>query len=137
VPGDNDSINVSIGGNVVGPIAVGKNITQTQAGRDATVLTATERQELDDAFATLRAQIAAAAPSETRDAALAQVAELEQAVNDPEPDPSRLQRVARWFARNLPTMGAAVATVLIHPVVGKLVGAAGDAAVRELGLDDS
>ena len=48
-----------------------------------------------------------------------------------EPDLTTAQYVGRWFARNLPRLAGAVTGVVIHPIVGKLVGAAGDALVAE------
>jgi hypothetical protein len=42
-----------------------------------------------------------------------------------------VQYVGRWFRKNVPALAGAVASIVIHPIVGKLVGAAGDALVAE------
>jgi hypothetical protein len=124
--GGGDHISGYIGGNVSGQVAIGKDIAQTQ-----TVLTAAETTELAQAFADLRSQVAAQAPPEQRQAALERVDELEQAVHKEKPDLTTMEYVRKWFGDHLPGMAGAVAGLVVHPVVGKLVEAAGDAVVAE------
>lgn len=135
MPSDRDRISAKVSGSVQGPVAIGKDIIQTQTARDMTVtVSEAERAQVREAFAALRVQVAEQAPEERRSAALSRVEELEEAVVGAEPDPTTVQLVARWFARQLPTLATAVGTVLVHPIVGRIMGAVGDAAVRELGL---
>ena len=71
-------------------------------------------------------------PAAERVAALGRVTELEQATLAGEPDVTTMRTVGRWFRTNLPKLAGSVTGVLVHPIVGKLVGAAGDALVAEL-----
>ena len=71
------------------------------------------------------------APPEKKDAALERVDELEEAITAQEPDLPTMEYVKRWFVRNLPDLAGAVTSVVVHPIVGKLVEAAGDALAAE------
>ena len=73
----------------------------------------------------------ATAPAEQHAAALERIDELEQAVVADEPDLTTLQYVRKWFGKNLPKLAGSVTGLIIHPVVGKIVEAAGDLAVRQ------
>ena len=42
-----------------------------------------------------------------------------------------IEYVKRWFTRNVPRLAGTVTGVIVNPLVGMLVGAAGDAVVRE------
>jgi len=48
-----------------------------------------------------------------------------------EPDLTTMEYVKKWFVKNLPALAGSVTSLVVHPVVGKLVTAAGDAAVAE------
>jgi hypothetical protein len=91
-----------------------------------------ETQQLRDAFAGMRAQVAEQAPPEQRAEAVAQAGELEKAVVAKEPDPSRVCKALRWFRDHVPQLVGTVSGVLVHPVVGKVVAAAGDAIAAEV-----
>ncbi len=126
-----DSISASISGNVSGgQVGVGKNIAQNQTVGSAAISTE-ERAQLQTAFKELAAEVEAQAPPERRAAAVERVAELEQAVLADEPDVTTIQYVGRWFRNNLPQLAGAVVGIVVNPIVGKLVGAAGDALVAE------
>lgn len=94
-------------------------------------MTPDERAQLREALAGLRAQIAAQAPPEHAAGALAHVNELEQAIGADEPDVTTIAYVKDWFGKHLPGLAGSVVSVVVHPVVGKLVAAAGDAAVAQ------
>ncbi len=112
-------------------MAVGNDNAQTQTVTTTTV-TQAELAELQRLLAALKEQVVVAdVPAADRVAALAHVAELEQATLADEPDVATIQRVGRWFGSNLPALVGSVAGLVIHPIVGKLVGAAGDALVAE------
>ncbi|HEV2059497.1 MAG TPA: hypothetical protein VGR11_09075 [Solirubrobacteraceae bacterium] len=130
-PPAGDAISANISGNISGgQVAVGKDISQNQTVGTAAI-TNEELAQLRTAFTELAAEVEAQAPPERRAAAVERVAELEQAVLADEPDVTTIQYVARWFRSNLPQVAASVVSIVVHPIVGKLVGAAGDALVKE------
>lgn len=133
--GDAISGSVDVTGSASGQIAIGKGIEQRQALGDAAVaaLTEAEREQVRLAFAQLRAQVAAGAPAEQRGAAVERVEELEAAVFAEAPDLTTIQYVARWFRRNLPGLAGTVASVVVNPLVGRLVQVAGDRLVELVG----
>jgi hypothetical protein len=94
-------------------------------------VTEAELAELRDAFAALRAEVQAAAPPEVQAAAVEWVQELEAAVTAAEPDLTTVEYVRTWFVKHLPRRAGSVVGLVVHPIVGRLVEAAGDAAVGE------
>ena len=132
-PSQGDHITSSVGGSVHGQMAVGKNIHQTQVGGGAAALSAEERAELADVFEQLRRHVASEAPGDLQRPAAERVDELEEALTAEEPDLTTIQYVKRWFARNVPKLAGAVAGLLVHPLVGRVVEAGGDALVEEFG----
>jgi hypothetical protein len=127
-----DVIRAVISGDVSGQVAVGKGITQTQTvGGARPEVTEAELAELRQALADLKARVEAEAPPEKKEAALERVEELEEAVTAEEPDLTTMEYVKRWFVKNLPGLAGTVTSVVVHPIVGKLVEAAGDALAAE------
>ncbi|MBD2676952.1 MULTISPECIES: hypothetical protein [Nostoc] len=129
--GDNISANIS--GGVSGQVAVGKQISQ-----DQTITSVPQPEVTEDDLAVLRrllanvkGQVESEAPPEKKEAALQRVVELEEAVTAKQPDLDTMAYVKKWFIKNLPSLSGAVTGVVIHPIVGKLVGAAGDALADE------
>lgn len=129
-PTDGQSITATIGDVRGGQIAVGNQIVQSQTVAQAPVTDA-ELGELRDMFEALREQVLADVPPHRVSAALERVEELEQATFAEQPDVTTMAYVGRWFGKNLPRVAGAVTGLVIHPIVGKLVGAAGDALVAE------
>ncbi len=125
-----DSISVHIEGDVSGQVAAGEHITQTRhtggAGPTAEELAAL-RQEL----AALKSLVAAQAPPEQQQPALARVDELAEAVTAEKPDLTTMEYVTRWFGKHLPALAGAVTSIVVNPIVGKLVEAAGDALAND------
>jgi hypothetical protein len=126
-----DTISANISGGVSGQVAVGKHIAQHQTV-SAADLSDDELAQLRQAFADLRADVAAQAPPERQAAAAERIEELEQAVLAEEPDTTTIAYVGRWFKTNLPALAGAVTSIVIHPLVGRIVGAAGEAIAAEL-----
>ena len=124
-------ITSNITGDVSGQVAVGTDIEQRQSVGGSAEVSEAEIAELRQQLTALQSRVAAEAPVEKREAALERVAELEEAVINPEPDLTTMEYVKQWFARHLPSLAGAVTSVVVNPIVGKLVGAAGDAAVSE------
>jgi uncharacterized membrane protein YgcG len=122
-----ESVNTTISGDVSGQVAVGHHIAQTQAiGVTRPELTQEDLAQLHQILADLKAQVAAEAPADTKDAAIERIDELETAVTAKEPDLSTMEYVRNWFGKNAPKLAGAVTSVVIHPIVGKAVEAAGD-----------
>lgn len=127
-----DTIRATIAGDISGQVSVGNYNTMTQTINKAKPeVTEAEVAELRHMFTDLKVRIAAEAPPEKREAALGWLGELEEAVNASEPDLSTMEYVRHWFGKHLPKLAGAVTGVVVHPIVGKLVEAAGDALAAE------
>ncbi|MGD1994345.1 MAG: caspase family protein [Anaerolineae bacterium] len=123
---------VVISGDISGQVAVGEGITQAQTiGVSRPEVTQADLTELRRMLADLRATVETEAPPEKKEAALERVEELGQAIAASEPDLTTMEYVKRWFAKHLPGLAGAVTGVVVHPIVGKLVEAAGDALAAE------
>lgn len=132
-PGDQISADFT-GATVSGTVGVGKDIDQRQTvGSMSTQVSDVEIQQLRSAFDDVRAQVRAEAPPDKRDPALERIDELEAALVTDKPDPATAGYVKGWFARNVPSIAGAVLSLVVHPVVGKLVEAGGDALVDQFG----
>jgi len=125
-----NNIRVTVGGNVSGQLAAGHNIQQISTKTKSNV-TKDEIEELSQLLAELRTQIEAKAQPEKKEAALERVDELEQAIAEKKPDLTTMEYVKNWFAKHLPSLAGTVTSVVVHPIVGKLVEAGGDALVVE------
>ena len=71
------------------------------------------------------------APSTATGEAAASVDELQEAVVAEEPDLTTLQYIRKWFGKHLPSLAGSITGLIIHPVVGTIVEAAGDLAARQ------
>lgn len=123
-------VNVNINGEVSGQIVVGDHNRVIKSVSHISVTTA-ELEELQRLLSDLRNKIQMQAPDDKKSAALERVDELEQAVLEKKPDLSTMEYVKNWFGKHLPALAGTVVGVVVHPVVGKLVEAAGDALVEE------
>jgi hypothetical protein len=126
-----DRIRARIGDVRDSQVAIGKHIDQHHVSGEAEAPTADEMAQLRQMLEQLQARVAAEVPPEEQQAALSKLADLEEAVAQPEPDLATMESVRNWFARRLPTLAGSVAGVVVHPIVGKLVAAAGDALAAE------
>jgi hypothetical protein len=127
---------VSIGGSVQegGQVGVGRGISQSYVrthGEGTAAVTETDLAELRRAVESVKTRIAAEVPPDQQAAALERVDELQEAVVAEEPDLTTLQYVRRWFAKNLPSLAGSVTGLIIHPVVGKIIEAAGEMAASQ------
>jgi hypothetical protein len=105
-------------------VGVGKDIHQTQ-------ITAAERAQLDDLFAELAAEVAVKAPADQRAAAVAKVQDLKDSLTAAKPDLDRGEQAKRWLLDHLPGIGEALTGTFVNPILGKLVGLAGEAIAAE------
>ncbi|HJQ02607.1 MAG TPA: hypothetical protein VJ851_13490 [Jatrophihabitans sp.] len=129
-----DSYTVTVSGPVSGQVAVGRDISQTQTNLNgaAKELSPEGLSQLASLFATLRSDVTAHALAEQRDEALAKVTELESAIAaEDKPDLVTMDYVRGWFAKRVPQLAGAVVSVIVHPLVGQLVTAAGESLVAE------
>jgi formate dehydrogenase maturation protein FdhE len=123
-----DSINATVG-NVSdhSQVAVGHHIEQSQVHGAPPVMTEAEMVQLRQMFEELRTKIAQEAPPAEKDKALERVDELQEAVTAREPDLTTMEYVRNWFVKNLPSVAGSVVSLIVHPLVGKLVEVGGDA----------
>ena len=123
-------IQVTVGGDVSGQLAAGENITQMSA-RTTHEVTQAELEDFRQLLTSLRAKIEVEVQPDKKEAAFERVGELEHAIAEKKPDLSTMEYVRNWFIKNLPGLAGAVTSVVVHPIVGKLVEAGGDALVGE------
>ena len=86
-----------------------------------------DAEKLRGLFEGLRSSVEKEAPSERRGEAVAKADELERAVVSERPDVGRVRTVLRWFRDNAPQLAGAVVSVVVNPLVGKVVEGAGEA----------
>ncbi len=127
--GDNISANIS--GNISGQVAVGKNISQVQNIVKSTNVTEQEIKELQNLLSSIKNEVRNNAPSDKKEPALERVNELEEAVISENPDLSTIEYVQKWFTKNLPSIAGSITSVVVNPILGKLVEAGGEALVSE------
>ena len=114
--------NISMG-DVSGQVVIGDYNTVAQR----VGLTPQETAELKSLFADTRTKVEVEAPPEHRQEALAQTEELERTVLAAQPDPGRIQSILGWFKKNAPQVAGTIVSVVVNPLVGKVVEAAGEA----------
>ena len=114
-----ERIVIRIGGDLSGQFVLGDNNVTTTSAADRTRLGA------------LFDELGRGLDGDFAEPARAQLADLRDAVLAPTPDVSRMVRVRDWFAAHLPAMAAAVGRVIVHPIVVRLVNAAGESVATE------
>jgi hypothetical protein len=90
-----------------------------------------DRAEVRERVAALKATVWAVAPPDQRNAAAELVDELEAAIVAEAPQVSRMAFIRDWFSAHVPKVAAAVSELILSPLVGRIIGAAGDLAVAE------
>lgn len=126
-----DYIVANIGANS-GQVAVGKDIHQVQQVGSGNQVTEADLKQVQQLFAALKQQIAQQAPPDKKDAALERVSELQEEVTSQKPSLSTFEYVRNWFLKNLPSLAGAVTSVVVNPILGKVVEAAGTIAADQL-----
>ncbi len=119
-------------GTVSGPVHTGQGDLLVDHWDAAHGVSQAEIAHLRGLFENLRAQAAAEAPTELEEEAQAQVDALEKAVISDEPDVNAMKRVRDWFVEQLPSAAGAVTSLLVNPILGKLVETTGELAADEL-----
>jgi hypothetical protein len=128
--------NVSFGDVAQSQIVMGDYNTVSQK----VGLTPQEAAELRSVFGNLRSVVAEGALPDQREEALNQAADLERALVTEHPDPERARTVLGWFRANAPQLVGAVVSVVVNPLVGKVVEGAGKAIAdqfRELAKEEA
>lgn len=122
-----------ISGGVSGQFIQGDGNVQVQSA-GASEVTEADLAEVRRLLDELKGRIESEAPPEMKTEALQQVQELQETLQskDPEDVPDRLGGVKSWFKRNLPTLAGAVVSVIVNPIVGKVVEAAGTGLASEV-----
>jgi hypothetical protein len=129
---DGDVISATIGDNA-SQVAVGKDIHQQQlSGGSSIEVTEADLKQVSDLFAALKQQIEEQAPPDKKAAALERVDELQQEIASKKPDLTTFDYVKSWFGKNLPGLLGGVTSLIINPIVGKVVQAASGLAVDAL-----
>lgn len=126
------SISAHISGSVSGQLAIGENITQTQRIQTGSAaVTEAELETLRNLIVELKEQVGALAPAEKQSTALEKASELEEAILAKEPDLTTMEYIRNWFVKNIPQLAGTVTSVVVNPIVGKLVEAAGETVAHE------
>ncbi|HDD24344.1 MAG TPA: hypothetical protein ENF52_02785 [Chloroflexi bacterium] len=118
-------------GSVHGPVHTGQGDIYVEHWDERRTVQAADLEAVRRLFADLRAAVAAQAPADLQAEAEARVDELEQAVTGEMPDVSAMERVRGWFLDHLPSVAGTVTSVLVNPILGKVVEAAGELAADE------
>ena len=124
-PADSSSgkFNIQIGTISESQVSIGDYNTLTQR----VGLSPEDAAQLRSLFADFKSSVAQEAPPETREEALAQADELERAIVADEPDPGKVRKVLGWFREHAPQLAGTAVSVVVNPLVGKLVEGAGQA----------
>ncbi len=124
-----DVIRATIGDNA-NQVAVGKNIVQKQAGQGIDI-TEADLDEVRKLFSDFKAQVVKNAPPDKRAAALERVDELESELIDKKPTLSTFEYVRNWFIKYAPGIVGGLTSIVVNPIIGKIVEAAGELAAGE------
>lgn len=131
-PKSNHQTEVLIEGDVSGQVAIGNNIKQKQIIKKmSTEVSSADLEALHKLIEALKEQISTSAPPDQQEKALERVSELEEAITAEEPDLTTMEYVKNWFGKNLPQLAGAVTGLVVNPIVGKLVEAAGETIAHE------
>lgn len=126
------NIKASFAGPVNGSLIIGNsNVQVNRSNTSQFVLTNADVEYLQQQLAGLKRQVAADAPDEVCAPAIERLDELEAAMLAEEPDLSTMEYVKGWFVKNLPGIAGSVTSLIVNPIVGKLVEAAGEALADE------
>ena len=115
------SYSTNFHGDVHGPVHTGGGDI-----RVSSIQYGVEADELNELFKSLYELVEKQAPSESKEAAIQQVDELQQAVTEEKPNLDRMEAVQNWFKKHIPRLAGAVTSVILNPLIGRLVESAGD-----------
>jgi len=107
-----------------GQVAIGTVVSQTSTTVSSQGPSEADLTALLQQFATLRGEVLA--DPETPDSAAEKLDELEAAITAEKPQLSTMEYVRDWFVKYAPKFAGAVTALVVNPIVGALVGAAGE-----------
>ena len=119
----------TVSGVTGGQVAIGGTVTQTSTSVVAHGPTEADLAALLQQFATVRGEVLA--DPDTPDEAAGKLDELKEAVTADTPELSTMEYVRDWFVKHAPKFAAAVTALVVNPIVGALVGAAGETLAAE------
>jgi len=90
-----------------------------------------DRAEVHALMATLKARVQVEAPAGQREEAVRLIDELEDAILAEAPNVRRMAFIRDWFSAHVPRLAGAVSELILSPLVGRIVRAAGDLAAAE------
>lgn len=125
-----DFIQANIGDNA-NQVAVGKNIVQKQLAGEAGEVTEADLDEIRKLFADFKQQVEQEAPPDKKAAALERAGELQDELTSKKPSLSTVEYVRNWFVKNAPGLLGGLTSLVVNPLVGKVVQAAGEMAADE------
>lgn len=112
-----------------GQVAIGGTVSQTSTTVGSAAPSSADLDDLMRQFEALRQEVLA--DPDTPDAAADKLDELKDAVTAEKPELSTMEYVRDWFVKHAPKFVGAVTALVVNPVVGALVGAAGEALAAE------
>lgn len=112
-----------------GQVAIGQTVNQTSTSITTTAPSDADLAALMKQFDSVRAEVLA--DPDTPDEAANKLDELKDAVTAEEPELSTMEYVRDWFVKNAPKFAGAVTALVVNPIVGALVGAAGEVVASE------
>src|SRR5258705_4372356 len=115
--------NIQIGTVSESQVTIGDYNTVTQR----VGLSPEDAAQLRSLFADFKSNVSDQAPPATREEALVQADELERAIVADQPDPGKVRKVLSWFREHVPELAGTAVSVVVNPLVGKLVEGAGQA----------
>jgi hypothetical protein len=113
-------------GPIYGPTHAGSGNLQVQS-----LQYGMQAEDLAALFAGLAKTVEEQSPADKKPEAMQKVTELKHAIQASKPDVGRMESVLNWFKRYVPQLAGAVTSVIVNPIVGRLVEAAGEVAVSE------
>ncbi len=113
-------------GPIYGPVHAGRGDI-----RGSTLQYRIQAADLNELFAALRGLVLEQAPPGKKEEAAQQVDALQDAILEKTPNVTRMHAVLNWFRRNIPRLAGVVTSVILNPIVGKVVEAAGELAASE------
>lgn len=129
---------IHVGGDISGSqVTIGNSNVVVQGDRNRVGTTnvqairPAELRKLRVQFIRLKDRIESAVPDDKKAEALQKADELQAAILQKKPDPSSMASIRNWFVKNTPRIAGAVTSLIVHPIVGKLVEAAGEAVASE------
>lgn len=127
-----DTIHISVGEHSKN-VAAGKDVTQNVTEQVANFQVTTEDlSAVKKIFAELKEQVPKEISSEMQPPAIERIDELEEAITGEKPDLTTMEYVKNWFTKKLPQFAGKIISVLVNPIVGKVVEAGGEIAAAEL-----